>query len=101
MTPVIDTISSFEDGAEIDIASIEKGKDTIKIRLVNFKGHPRIDIRLWFENGEGKLLPTSKGLTLKVDSIEEICEALQQAKSTYETLAATATTSTTSQEKKK
>ena len=62
----------------IDKNSLEE----IIIQLTNFRGKDLIDVRVWVkplphEKGESK--PTKKGVSLRIDAISDLIEALKEA----------------------
>lgn len=66
------------------IAKINKNAmETVVIRLSEFKGRDLIDIRVWMKpedpREEGELKPTKKGISLGIDAIPELIQALQNA----------------------
>jgi hypothetical protein len=64
----------------MDIGEIAKGKDKIIITVKEFKGKQYIDMRTYFENGEGEWIPTKKGISLTPDHLDEMITFLQEAK---------------------
>jgi len=66
------------------IAKINKNAlELVVIRLSEFKGCDLIDIRIWMKpedpREEGELKPTKKGISLGIDAIPELIQALQKA----------------------
>lgn len=51
-------MSDFTIQANLDI------RDPIMISVSDFRGQPRLDIRHFFENSEGALSPTKKGINI-------------------------------------
>ena len=66
------------------IAKINKNAlELVVIRLSEFKGCDLIDIRIWMKpedpREEAELKPTKKGVSLGIDAIPELIQALQKA----------------------
>ena len=71
------------------IAEINKNAlELVVIRLSEFKGHDLIDIRIWMKpedpREEGELKPTKKGISLGIDAIPELIQALEKAQEELE-----------------
>lgn len=64
----------------MEVGEISKGKDKIIVAVREFKGREYIDIRTHFENNDGEWVPTKKGITLSLDSLDDMIELLQSAK---------------------
>jgi hypothetical protein len=64
----------------MDIGEMQKGKDKIIVALKEFKGKEYIDIRTYFENGNGDWIPTKKGVTFSPESLDEMIDILKSAK---------------------
>lgn len=54
--------------------------DIIRIQRTKYKGHDLIDIRVYVEDRNGEKIPTKKGITFKVELLDEIIEALKEIK---------------------
>lgn len=52
----------------------------IRIQRTKYKGHDLIDIRVYVEDRNGEKIPTKKGITFKVELLDEIIEALKEIK---------------------
>lgn len=64
----------------MDIAEIQKNvKETIKITRDEFNGHDLCSIRVFTIGDDGKQYPTKKGITFKVEILDQIIEALKKA----------------------
>jgi hypothetical protein len=62
-----------------EIAVIEKNtKERIRVILTDYNGHKFIDCRVYFEDAQGELKPTKKGIALSADTINEVIQALQK-----------------------
>lgn len=53
--------------------------DAIVTTLSTFKGHNIIDVRKHAMNREGKLVPTGKGIAMKVTRLKDLLNAVQKA----------------------
>ena len=67
--------------AERTIATIPKSTIAeLRVRLTRFKGHDLVDVRLFQEPDDSdERMPTKRGITLRVDRLHELVEALHQA----------------------
>ena len=64
------------------IATLDKNSaEEVRVSLSTFKGYDLISARVWTdpEGGDGERRPTRKGLTLRVELLPQLLEALQQA----------------------
>jgi hypothetical protein len=65
------------------IDSFEKNsREIVKVHVQEWRGNRYIDLRSWLlpdESGKGADRPTPKGLTLNVELIPRLIEALQRA----------------------
>ena len=62
------------------IGEIQKGTDKIMVTVKEFKGKTYVDIRTYFENDQGEMMPTKKGVSLTPENLDDILNLLQQAK---------------------
>lgn len=62
------------------IGEIQKGTDKIIVTVKEFKGKTYVDIRTYFENDQGEMMPTKKGVSLTPDNLDDILKLLQEAK---------------------
>jgi hypothetical protein len=46
----------------------------------NYKGHDLVSLRIYFLSKEEQWLPTKKGVTFRLDQLDEVLEALQKIK---------------------
>jgi hypothetical protein len=68
------------EGAMI-IGEIQKtGTDRIIVTVKEFKGKTYIDVRNFFENDEGEMVPTKKGVSLTPENLDELIRLLGEAK---------------------
>lgn len=70
----------------IIIAEIEKNsREVVRISIDEFKGHRLIDIRVFAAWGDDDILkPTKKGVSLKIERLPDLIDALSQAGSRIE-----------------
>ena len=63
------------------IGEIQKtGTDKIIVTVKEFKGKTYIDVRTFFENDEGEMIPTKKGVSLTPENLDELIQILNEAK---------------------
>lgn len=63
------------------IGEIQKtGTDRIIVTVKEFKGKTYIDVRNFFENDEGEMVPTKKGVSLTPENLDELIRILGEAK---------------------
>ncbi len=63
------------------IGEIQKtGTDKIIVTVKEFKGKTYIDVRNFFENDEGEMVPTKKGASLTPENLDELIRILGEAK---------------------
>lgn len=63
------------------IGEIQKtGTDKIIVTVKEFKGKTYIDVRNFFENDEGEMVPTKKGVSLTPENLDELIRLLTEAK---------------------
>jgi uncharacterized lipoprotein YmbA len=62
------------------IGEIQKGTDKIMVTVKEFKGKTYVDIRTYFENDQGEMVPTKKGVSLTPDNVDDMVRFLQDAK---------------------
>jgi len=54
-------------------------RDGVRVTLDEYRGQPTIDIRVFYETGEGVRRPSPKGITLGVRHLSSLAEATAQA----------------------
>ena len=54
------------------------------IERSNFKGHDLVSLRIYFLSNEEEWLPTKKGVTFRLEQLEEVIGALNKIKSGQE-----------------
>ena len=66
--------------SEIIIAEWPKNsRETLRVRIDNFKGQAVIDCRAWYQSGDGNWRPGRGGLTVSIRHIPELATALAKA----------------------
>ena len=64
---------------EKQIAAIPKNaREELHVYLTEFKGHDLIDLRI-YADAQGEWIATRKGITIRVDHLPAIAEALRRA----------------------
>ena len=62
------------------IGKVEKNsQEEIWVTLQNYQGTDIIDLRTYWKTGEGKWIPTKKGISLTYYVIEDVIKLLQKA----------------------
>ena len=62
------------------IATFPKSSaEEVRVSLSTFKGFDLVDARIWTDDDDGDRRPTRKGLSLRVERLPELLEALHQA----------------------
>ena len=58
---------------------LKNGRETLQVKLDNFKGHAVIDCRAWYAGAGGELKPGRGGLTISVKHLPALASALAKA----------------------
>ncbi|MGD0231168.1 MAG: transcriptional coactivator p15/PC4 family protein [Syntrophorhabdales bacterium] len=67
------------------ICEVEKNmKERIRVSIEEYHGHRFIDCRVYYEDAQGELKPTKKGIALNADTIDEVIEALKKGSAALE-----------------
>ena len=53
--------------------------EEVRIKLVTWEGKNYLDVRVWFNNNGNEFFPTKKGLTIGVEFVPKLLDALQKA----------------------
>jgi hypothetical protein len=61
---------------EIERSPTEK----LIIEKTSYKGHDLVGLRIYFLSKEDEWLPTKKGVTVRLEQLDTVIEALQQIK---------------------
>ena len=54
--------------------------EKVKVSLVQYRGYDLIDIRVYYDNGDGKFMPTRKGLCISLELLPDLLEGISKAK---------------------
>lgn len=58
---------------------LPRGRDVLRVSSAPFKGVTLIDVRLWFRDRTDALRPSTKGISLRLETLPAVIEALQAA----------------------
>ena len=53
------------------------GRETLCVTREDFNGHDLINMRVWFDAGEGEMRPGKQGVALRAALIPDLIQALQ------------------------
>ena len=63
------------------ISKFEKNSiEEIRVELSEYKGQTYLNVRAWVKGDNGEFLPTRKGITLNIELIPDLIEALKKAR---------------------
>lgn len=65
---------------EVQKNSLER----FRIQVSEYRGHKFIDLRVYFQTDDGMVHPSKKGVTMNLDTVDEVISALQAAKAELE-----------------
>lgn len=54
----------------------KNSRESIVISQTEFKGNDLVDIRIFFTNKDGELSPTKKGITIRLEKLDELVATL-------------------------
>ena len=54
----------------------KNNRESIVISQTEFKGNDLVDIRIFFTNKDGELSPTKKGITVRLENLDELVTTL-------------------------
>lgn len=57
----------------------KNANETIRVQLTEYDGKQLLDIRIWVQNDKGDFIPTHKGISLRLDLIDSLQDALLKA----------------------
>tara|TARA_Y100000310_G_C20418485_1_gene685505 strand:- start:413 stop:637 length:225 start_codon:yes stop_codon:yes gene_type:complete len=66
--------------AEKDNPILFQIANDINLEVSEYKGNKRVDIRKWYEDGNGDLARTRKGVNMTFDEWDEFLEKIDQMK---------------------
>lgn len=55
------------------------GRETLRVSLAEFKGAPMVDLRVWYDDGAGRMQPGRQGVTLSAKQLPRLAEAMARA----------------------
>ena len=62
------------------IEEVEKNaNEVIRIALTEYRGHELLDVRVYYRDDEGDYKPCRKGVSLRVDMIDDLHAAIEKA----------------------
>ncbi len=65
----------------MNVGEIERNEtEVVRVSTEEFKGRKYLDIRVYFDNGEGEWKPTKKGVTIQPDRVDDFIELIRKAK---------------------
>jgi hypothetical protein len=64
---------------QVDSWWANRRHDAVVTTLQSFKGHNLVDIRKHAMNAQGKLVPTGKGITVKLTRLLDLQKAIEKA----------------------
>lgn len=68
-------------GLPMLIASLEKNaSEQIRVSLDEFRGRNLLDVRVFSSFSTGEPTPTKKGLSIRIEMLDDLLEALTKAK---------------------
>jgi hypothetical protein len=73
---------------DIEISTIAKGDDELRIAVKEFKGRVYTDVRIFVDYQAGGKGPSKKGITVGPTKIRSLIEALEQAAAKMDSLKA-------------
>ena len=57
----------------------KKPGETVRVALGDFNGHPTVEIRIWWEDGEGVWRAGKAGITIGRAHLQRLADALARA----------------------
>lgn len=54
-------------------------REALRLSLSEFRGAPMVDLRVWFDDGAGRMQPGRSGLTLSTKHLPRLAEAMARA----------------------
>lgn len=62
------------------IATIKKNsREDVRVTLDEFRGHHLVNVRIFYDAGEGEMRPGKQGIAVKVELLPELLSALTAA----------------------
>jgi hypothetical protein len=72
-------VRSFSEPEKIDSFWANRAHDAIVVTFSTFKNHNLVDVRKHGTNGAGQLVPTPKGVALKIARLPDLAKAIDKA----------------------
>jgi hypothetical protein len=72
-------VSAENTEAQVIAEFAKSTREVVRVQHSTYKGRSFVDCRTWFHDAAGELRATPKGLTLTVDVVPQLIDALQQA----------------------
>ena len=63
--------------------------EEVRVSLTSYRGYDLVDIRVFFQDEQGEWRPTKRGVSLSIDSVAELREAIVKAEERLNELPAT------------
>ncbi|MEO0357815.1 MAG: transcriptional coactivator p15/PC4 family protein [Pseudomonadota bacterium] len=54
----------------------KNAREVIRVELSEFKGHHLLNIRVWYDAGDGDMRPSNKGLSVQLGLIPDVQAAI-------------------------
>ena len=66
--------------ADVELATFERGPtERLAVLFSEYEGHHFVDVRVQFRTGDGRWLPTKKGVTIKMREVFNVADAFAKA----------------------
>ena len=60
------------------VYAFPKGRTSeVRASLSTYRGELRADLRLWVRDESGEMIPTKSGISIPIDDVERLLEAVQ------------------------
>ncbi|MEM8802899.1 MAG: transcriptional coactivator p15/PC4 family protein [Pseudomonadota bacterium] len=56
----------------------KNSREQIRVSLDDFRGHQLVNMRVWYDAGEGEMRPGKQGLALRSELLPHLINALEQ-----------------------
>lgn len=60
----------------------KNSRESVRVTLGEYAGKPNCDVRIWYEAKDGSLKPSPKGVTVSLEQLPQLAEALVKAQLT-------------------
>jgi hypothetical protein len=72
--------TALPQSGNIEIAEIPLGRgNTLRIMIASHNGKYGLDVRVWFADDDGRLLPTKRGIRMPINRIKALKRAIRAA----------------------